>query len=452
MSGVEIRSRPDAADAEVLAPPAPYSLEEAGLSVDIVTQLLLKILHLSGELRGIELAERLGLPFPALEPAFDQLKAQQLSEVVGAAALGAPSYMHRLTQAGRERAIMFLAGNKYQGVAPVPIDHYRRYMQQVRERTTRPLTRDEVRRAFAHLVMTQAMLDQIGPAVSAGHSLFVYGPPGNGKTMLSLAIRDLMIGDVYIPHALEVGGSIIQVFDPVTHTPVPVAATDSLFDAPKPVDRRWVRCRRPLVMVGGELTLDALDLSYNPISGFYRAPVQLVANGGVLVVDDFGRQLCPPQALLNRWITPLESRTDFLMLQSGQKFDIPFMVLIVFATNVRPSELVDEAFLRRIHYKVHAEGPSRADFARIFEKTCVELGIPYDPAHVAHLLDVVYPPRKIVPRGCHPRDLIKHSLELARYLDAPRELTIPLLDASCDSYFVASGADGDVPARPSVVR
>jgi hypothetical protein len=314
-------------------------------------------------------------------------------------------------------------------------------MNAVRNRTVRPVTQTEVERAFAHMTMGKAMLDQIGPAVSAGHSLFVYGPPGNGKTMLSLAIRSLLLGDLYIPQAIEVGGSIIQVFDPVTHTPVAAAASSGLIRDERPSDQRWIRCKRPLVMVGGELTLDALDLTYNPISGFYRAPVQLVANGGVLVVDDFGRQQCPPQALLNRWITPLESRTDFLMLQSGQKFDLPFMVLLVLATNVRPSELIDEAFLRRIHYKVHAAGPTRDQFVKIFEACCADFKIPFDPAHVLHLLDDVYPPRNIVPRGCHPRDLIKHALELARYLEAPRQLTIPLLDASCDSYFVSAKAD-----------
>jgi hypothetical protein len=442
MSGVDTRPHVDAAPADV-APEAPQTLAAAGLSVDLIVQLLLKSLHMSGDLRGVDLAERLGLSFTALGPAFDQLKAQQLTEVVGASTLGPPSYMYRITQAGRERAIMFLEANKYTGVAPVPLDQYHRYMAAVRTRSNVLLTRRDVERAFAHLVMTPAMLDQIGPAVSAGHSLFVYGPPGNGKTMLSQAIRDLLVGDLFVPHAIEVGGSIVQVFDPVTHTPRPVAPSSSLIEAADPVDRRWVRCRRPLVMVGGELTLEALDLSYNPVSGFYRAPIQLVANGGVLVVDDFGRQQCAPQALLNRWITPLESRIDFLMLQSGQKFEIPFMVLLVLATNVRPAELVDEAFLRRIRYKVHAEGPSRTDFARIFENCCRDLDIPYDPALVAHLLDVVYPPRKIVPRGCHPRDLIKHALELARYLEQPRRVTVSLLDAACNSYFVDAKAADD---------
>jgi len=432
---------PVAPDVETLVPPAPESLDEAGISVDLVTELLLKILHLSGEQRGIDLAERIGLTFPVVAPAFEQLKSQQLGEIVGGAALGPPSYRYRITDSGRERAMLFLQGNKYTGVAPVPLWQYKDYMNKVRGRSVRPVTRTEVERAFAHLVMSQAMLDQIGPAVSAGHSLFVYGPPGNGKTMLSLAIRSLLLGDLYIPQAIEVGGSIIQVFDPVTHTPVEAVASSGLLRDERPSDQRWIRCKRPLVMVGGELTLEALDLTYNPISGFYRAPVQLVANGGVLVVDDFGRQQCPPQALLNRWITPLESRTDFLMLQSGQKFDLPFMVLLVLATNVRPSELIDEAFLRRIHYKVHAAGPTREMFVKIFESVCADFKVPFEPGHVLHLLDDVYPPRNIVPRGCHPRDLIKHALELARYLEGPRELTIPLLDAACDSYFVSAKAD-----------
>ena len=215
-----------------------------------------------------------------------------------------------------------------------------------------------MRKAFSHLVISQRVLDQLGPAVNAGHSMFVYGPPGNGKTVISQAIHNLLDGDISIPHALEVEGSIIRFFDPVNHEPIDESRSTTSLDLGDDGDRRWVRCRRPMVMVGGELTLDQLELSYSPTLGFYRAPVQAVANGGVLVIDDFGRQPCSPRELLNRWIVPLESRVDFLTLQTGQKFDMPFMTLIVFATNIRPAELVDEAFLRRIHYKIFAESPT----------------------------------------------------------------------------------------------
>jgi SpoVK/Ycf46/Vps4 family AAA+-type ATPase len=273
--------------------------------------------------------------------------------------------------------------------------------------------------------------------------MFVYGPPGNGKTVISQAIRNLLTGEIAIPHALEVEGNIVRLFDPVNHEALPFEEDDSSVDLGDRYDSRWVRCRRPLVMVGGELTLDALALSYNPTTGFYQAPTQTVANGGVLVIDDFGRQQCSPRDLLNRWIVPLESRVDFLTLQTGQKFEVPFMTLVVFATNIKPADLVDEAFLRRIHYKIFAESPSVADFMKIFENCCRDRDIEFNRRLVEQLLVEYYRPRKIALRGCQPRDLIEHALSRADYLSQPRRLTYELLEAGCASYFVD---DSEVPA------
>ena len=266
--------------------------------------------------------------------------------------------------------------------------------------------------------------------------MFVYGPPGNGKTVISQAIRKLLRGQIFIPHALEVEGSIIRFFDPVNHEPVPEEDQDPGLELMGDYDRRWVRCRRPMVMVGGELSLDQLELSYSPTMGFYRAPVQAVANGGVLVIDDFGRQTCSPRDLLNRWIVPLESRVDFLTLQTGQKFDFPFMTLMVFATNIKPQDLVDEAFLRRIHYKIFAESPTTAEFLQIFENCCGEKNIEFRPDVVEDLLVNYFRPRQIQLRGCQPRDLINQAISLAEYLDQPPELTTELLEAACAAYFV----------------
>jgi predicted ATPase with chaperone activity len=310
-------------------------------------------------------------------------------------------------------------------------------MLNVLKTTPRTATRDRVREAFSHLVISQQVLDQLGPAVNAGHSMFVYGPPGNGKTVISQAIRKLLEGEIAIPHAIEVEGAIIRVFDPVNHEPIEAGdPQEESLDLGLRVDRRWVRCRRPMVMVGGELTLDALELSYNPSTGFYRAPVQAIANGGVLVIDDFGRQQVAPRDLLNRWIVPLESRVDFLTLQSGQKFEVPFMVLVIFATNIKPSDLVDEAFLRRIHYKVFAESPTVAEFMQIFENCCRDRGVTFDRTLVQNLLQDYYRPRKIPLRGCQPRDLIDQVLSLADYRGERRELTRELLEAACAGYFV----------------
>jgi predicted ATPase with chaperone activity len=263
----------------------------------------------------------------------------------------------------------------------------------------------------------------------------VYGPPGNGKSVISQSIRNLLDGDIAIPYALEVEGQIVRLFDPVNHDELRLAEGEGLADYAAP-DRRWIRCRRPLVTVGGELTLDSLELKYNATSGFYHAPVQAVANGGVLVIDDFGRQQVEPRQFLNRWIVPLESRVDYLTLQTGQKFELPFAVLLVFATNLPPSKLVDEAFLRRIHYKVLAESPTIQEFREIFKGYCLKRDVPYRDDLVDDLLEGFYRPRGIALRGCQPRDLIEQALSLAEYLGEPKRLTSELLHSACEGYFV----------------
>ena len=417
-------------------PTAPETLEASGLSLDLVLQLVLKTLHFAGELSGSDLSRRIGLSFSVLSPAVDLLKTQQQVQIVGGGLVGGASYRYRITDSGRTRAALFLENSHYVGYAPVPLSQYQEYMRAFRAAAPRNATQDRIRGAFAHLVISDKVLDQLGPAINAGHSMFVYGPPGNGKTVISQAIRSLLDGEMAIPHALEVEGSIIRLFDPVNHEEIAGADDDSSLTTLGTADRRWVRCKRPMVMVGGELTLESLELSYSPTTGFYMAPVQAVANGGVLVIDDFGRQHCSPRDLLNRWIVPLESRIDFLTLQTGQKFELPFMTLIVFATNIRPAELVDEAFLRRIQYKIFAESPSIADFTQIFHNNCRDLGATIEPGLIEHLLYEYYRPRKIALRGCHPRDLIKQALSLASYLNRPAHLTPDLIDAACGSYFV----------------
>jgi predicted ATPase with chaperone activity len=417
-------------------PPAPRSLEESGLSLDLMIQLVLKTLHLAGELTGGELAKRLGVRFQVVEPALSMLKLERHCEIVGGSMLGTASYRYRITDAGRVRAALFLEHNHYVGRAPVPLEQYRQYLLQFQRAMRQKITRDRVRRAFSHLVLSDRVLDQLGPAINAAHSMFVYGPPGNGKTVISGAIRGLLDGEIAVPHALEVEGSIIRVFDPVNHEPVDERTVADGLEEGLGDDQRWVRCRRPMVMVGGELTLEKLELSYSPGMGFYRAPVQAVANGGVLVIDDFGRQACSPREFLNRWIVPLESRIDFLTLQTGQKFEIPFMTLIVFATNIKPVELADEAFLRRIHYKIFAESPTLDEFMRIFENYCRHAEVEFDRRMVELMLDQYYRPRQIPLRGCHPRDLIEHALSLAEYLGEPRKLTLELLEEACAGYFV----------------
>jgi predicted ATPase with chaperone activity len=431
---------------DAVPPPLePTTLEESGLNVDLVTQLLLKTLHFSGELSGLELATRLGLRFSVVEDVLQALKDRHHCEVAGGSFLGGSSFRYRITDAGRTRAGLFLEHSHYVGVAPVPLAQYQRYMRAFAAHAPRTATRDRVRAAFSHLVLGDRVLDQIGPAVNSGHSMFVYGPPGNGKTVISQSLRALLDGVLFVPHALEVEGSIVRLFDPVNHDPLPEEELPASLHGGERSDRRWVRCRRPLVTVGGELTLAQLELSYSAVAGFYRAPIQAVANGGVLVIDDFGRQHCRPRDLLNRWIVPLGSGVDFLTLQTGQKFELPFIALVVFATNIKPAELVDEAFLRRIHYKVFAEGPTTEEFARIFQHCCKERDLEYEPRLVEQLLSGWLRPRQIALRGCQPRDLIDQALSLAEYRGEPRRLTGELLERACASYFIdhaEASADG----------
>jgi predicted ATPase with chaperone activity len=424
-------------------PIAPATLEQAGLKSDLVEQLALKLLYFNGELTGTDIARRLALAYPVFESCLEFLKQQRLVEISGGAVFGGASFRYRITDAGRARAASLLERSQYVGAAPVPLDQYRRYMLDFKPAAPLRANRESVRAAFSHLVVSDAIIDAVGPAVNSGHSMFVYGSPGNGKTMLAQAIRKLLVGDIAIPHAIEVEGNIINVFDPVNHEELPLANEHDGLAIAVQYDRRWARCKRPLVMVGGELTMDALELRYNPNGKFYRAPVQMAANGGMLVIDDFGRQHCAPRDLLNRWIVPLESRVDFLSLQSGQTFDVPFMLLLVLATNLKPTELADEAFLRRIRYKIFAESPSVEAFIRIFENDCATRAIPFERSVVEHMLQVYYRPNKIPLRGCQPRDLITQALALASYLGRPARLTPELMDAACQSYFVD---DREVPA------
>jgi predicted ATPase with chaperone activity len=353
----------------------------------------------------------------------------------GGGLVGGPSYQYRITDAGRQRALLFLEQSHYVGAAPVPLPQYQAYMRTFQDGDPHAVSIERTRQAFSHLILTDEVLNQIGLAVTSGHSIFVYGPPGNGKTVIAQAIRNLLEGEIAIPRALEVEGQIIKLFDPVNHEAIAIPENRSVLSSDDH-DARWVRCRRPMVMVGGELTLEALDLTYSPSAGFYAPPIQLLANGGVLVIDDFGRQHVAPRDLLNRWIVPLESRVDFLTLATGQKFDVPFSTMVVFATNIKPSDLVDEAFLRRVRNKILAKSPGAAEFKAIWAQCCLDRDIHYDETMVDRLIEGALKPRGIVMRACQPRDLIDQALAYAAYVGGPRQLTPELLEIACASYFV----------------
>jgi DNA-binding PadR family transcriptional regulator len=430
------------------APPVPASLAETGLEAGQIEQLLVKTLH-GGEASGLVLAERIRLPYGVLEPLIERLRAERLIEVLGAAGNGSSGYRYALTDLGRERAVDYLEMSRYVGPAPVPLDSYLAYMSALLA-TRGDLDRERLRQGFSHLIVGDAVLEKLGPAVNAGKAVFLYGAPGNGKTVIAEGMGRTLGGDMYIPHALDVDGHTITMYDPITHVSLEddaAAAAPSVI-AVKPRDRRWIRIRRPVVMVGGELTLEMLDLRFNALSKFYEAPIQLKANGGVFLVDDFGRQRIRPQDLLNRWIVPLESRIDFLTLHTGKKFQVPFDVLIVFATNLDPESLADEAFLRRIPYKIPIPDPNIDEFTRIFELNCRRRKLRFHPVMVAYLQRRHYNPANRPLRACHPRDLLDQVTALCRYRGIEPVITRELIDAACASYFVSTAPAAPQPVRP----
>jgi hypothetical protein len=413
----------------------PTTIEETGLAVDQIEQLIVKTFY-GGEMTGLTLADRMRLPFTILEPLVERLRAERLIEVRGASGTSGASYRYALTDLGRDRARLYLDANQYTGAAPVPLEAYVAYMRALQQGRGY-IDRERLRNGFAHLIVDDKILEQLGPAVNANKALFLYGAPGNGKTVIAEGLGRAIGGDMFMPYALDIDGHVITMFDPTVHQSLETDEPDanSLITA-APRDRRWVRIKRPVVMVGGELTLEMLDLTFNSLSKFYEAPIQLKANGGVFLVDDFGRQRVRPQELLNRWIVPLESRVDFLTLHTGRKFEVPFNVLIVFATNLKPESLADEAFLRRIPYKILAKNPTMEEYCRIFEMNCKRRGLTFDPVMVEYLHRKYYQPRKLQMRACHPRDLIEQVVDRCRYNNREPLITRELLDAACASYFI----------------
>ncbi len=434
-------------------PEAPATFEATGLTFEHLRQLLVKTLY-TGEATGLVLGERMRLPYALLEQMVEHVRREKLVEVRGSSGGGSAGYRYALTDLGRDRGQHYLDSNQYVGPAPVPLAQYCAYVRHGRD-SRGFLDRSRLAAGFSHLVVSPETLDQLGPAVNSGKSIFLYGPPGNGKTVLAEGVGRALGGDLFVPHAIDIDGQIVTVFDPVNHQALDVAEESgpSIIKV-APRDRRWVRIKRPVVTVGGELTLEMLDLSFNDISKFYEAPLQLKSNGGVFLVDDFGRQRIRPRDLLNRWIVPLESRVDYLTLHTGKKFEIPFDVLIVFATNLNPESLADEAFLRRIPYKIYAKNPTPEEFSKIFAINCKRRGLVFDPVVVEYLVRRYYEPRSIEMRACQPRDLVEQVVDMCRYEGREPAISRELLDKACASYFLDAQASKSAaprakrPARP----
>lgn len=428
-----------AAPAQALTwnPPSLKSVADTGLSKLALADLIIKVLYFRGDLIGHDISEEIKLPFNGVvDDILEFVKREKLVEVLGSGGLGEAGYRYGITSLGIERALDALDRTQYAGPAPVPLQRYIDAIA-IQKRPEASIKEADMKKVLENLIVSKDMLDKIGPAANSGTSIFLYGPPGNGKTTLSEAIGRVILGeDMWIPYAIDVDGQIIQIFDTVNHE---LSQNQALvkYGTGELSDPRWIRIRRPIIVVGGELTLESLDLIFNTTSKFYEAPYQVKANGGMFLIDDFGRQQVSPLALLNRWIVPLEKKYDYLTLNNGRKIQMPFNVMIIFSTNMDPSDLVDDAFLRRIKYKIEVGNPTPQQFKELFELMCKIKKVPFDEQGYAYLIKEWYVKFNRDPRFVHPRDLLNQMKDIALYLGVPVMMNNKeLLDRAAASYFV----------------
>jgi hypothetical protein len=418
-------------DVEVFLPREPQSLGEVGLSQSEVEALILKLLLSRGDLVGRDIADHIRLPFVLADELLRQLKRDQLVVYRGSAAMN--DYLYQLTDLGRERARRYAEHCSYFGAAPVTLASY---VESVRAQSLEKQhpTVEDLRLAFDDLLISPRMLERLGPAINSGRGLFLFGAPGNGKTSIAERVTAAFGQSIWIPRAIGVDGEIMRLFDPMNHQELPLEKSEGLLDNSR-IDRRWIRIRRPTIVVGGELTMDNLEVTQNTSTGTSEAPVQMKSNCGTLVIDDFGRQRMSTDELLNRWIVPLEKRYDFLNMANGKKIQVPFDQLIIFSTNLEPRDLVDDAFLRRIPYKIEVVDPSEDEFRELFRLMCKSFNIAYDDAAIDHLINTHYRPIGRPFRCCQPRDLLLQVRNRCRYERREPTLTTDALDFAVDSYF-----------------
>jgi hypothetical protein len=419
-------------------PPAPpRTLEETGLTLVTMRDVLLKTMYRRSIETVADVAAAICLPVPLAQQLIDGCRSGGLLQSTGTMHAGSSGEMgYQLTDAGRARAADALAQSEYYGALPVPLEAYK---LQVKAQTIRDIriTRDRLTRAMGHLILPEGLIDQLGPAVGSGRSVLMYGPPGNGKSSIAEGIRAALGDQIWIPQALAYAGQVITLFDPIVHTAIPRRDKgEGLRRGGLRVDERYVLCRRPTVMTGGELTLSMLDLNYNPVARTYQASLQLKSTGGVFIVDDLGRQEEPPQKLINRWIVPMEMGYDILSLQSGEKFEVPFDTLVIFSTNFHPNAIFDVAALRRIFFKVMIDGPTQSDYLKVFSMVAKKKKVKLDEASLIHLLKRKYPSIGNVYANYHVPFLLDQVVAICEFEGLPHALTPELIDRAWANLFV----------------
>jgi predicted ATPase with chaperone activity len=412
-------------------PKEPTTLSESKVSESMLEELVIKFLMAKGESSIREISNQIGMAFAIIEKIIVRLKQEQLLGYVDQATMN--DYICRLTEAGRDRGKRYSDSCTYFGSAPVDFGDYVNSVK-AQSITKQHPSEADLTRAFSDLLIDPAMMQKLGPAVNSGRGMFLFGYPGNGKTSIAERITAAFGPYVWIPKAITVDRDIVRVFDPMQHIEAPIE-DGSGYLTNVHFDRRWIRIRRPTIVVGGELTMEHLEIQYNSKTGISEAPIQLKSNMGLLLIDDFGRQRMSVDELLNRWIVPLEKRYDYLNTSNGKKIQVPFDQLVVFSTNLEPKDLVDDAFLRRIPYKIEVPNPSPENFIKLFAIMCKVLKVEFKPQVIQHLLENHYFPNNRPLRNCHPRDLLLQIINYCKYRKMPVEMTNETIDFACENYF-----------------